>query len=216
MPAAVIYKIHPDHPEPFKIGKVAAALREGAIFLYPTDTVYAVGCDPRNKGAVERLRIFKSELAGGDTAARHLTLLCPSLSEIATYAYVDDAAFKFIKALTPGPFTFILKATKEIPRLVLNPKRKTAGLRIPNHRICQALLRELGGLLVSSSARLPSGEDAVDRFELFDALARRLDVIIDDDEALGTTPSTVIDLTTPEFEIVREGLGMEALAAFVR
>jgi tRNA threonylcarbamoyl adenosine modification protein (Sua5/YciO/YrdC/YwlC family) len=211
MTKSTFFKIHPDHPEPYKISKVADALRDGAVILYPTDTVYAIGCDPRNKDALARLRAIKP------LDSQHaLTMLCPSLSDIATYAYVENDAFKLIKALTPGPYTFLLKATKEMPKLVLNPKRKTAGLRIPGHKICQSLLAELGSLLVSTSARLPSGDPVYSPFELFDGLSNLVDIIIDDDRALGLNPSTVIDLTGPEFEVVREGQGMQALRAFMR
>ncbi len=206
---SITYKIHPDHPEPYKISKVAEALAKGALLVYPTDTVYALGCDPHHKQAVERLRRVQAK------QNRHLTLLCPSLARIANYAHLTDAAFKFIKALTPGPYTFILQATKELPKLVLNPKHKTTGLRIPDHKICQALLAENECLLVSTSAKLPSGDDPESREELLAGLAKVADVIIDDDSSLRFDPSTVIDLTTPEFEIVREGLGLQALAPFM-
>lgn len=210
MAKALYYKIHPDHPEPYRVQKVADALRDGAVILYPTDTVYAIGCDPRNKDALQRLKTIKP------LDKQHaLTMLCPSLSEIATYAYVEDDAFKLMKALTPGPYTFLLKATKEMPKLVLTPKRKTCGLRIPNHKICRSLLAELDSLLVSTSARLPSGDEFYSPFELFEGLDHLVDIIVDDEESLGLDPSTVIDLTQPEFEIIREGQGMAALNAFM-
>lgn len=211
MPKAVIYRVYPDHPEASKIAKVAEALRAGALILYPTDTVYGIGCDPRNREAVERLRATKSP--GGN---KLLTLICPSLSELATYAHVDDAAYKLMKSLTPGPFTFVLKGTKEMPRLVLDPKRKTAGLRVPDNAVCRALLERLGHPLAGTSARLPESEEAETREELFEMFTHRVDAIIDDGLPLRTAPSTMIDLSTPEFEIIREGLGMEALLPFLR
>lgn len=211
MPKAIIYRVYPDHPEASKIAKVAEALRGGALILYPTDSVYGIGCDPRNKNAVERLRAIKSP-----GVVKLLTLICPSLGELATYAHVDDAAYKLMKALTPGPFTFILKGTKEVPRLVLDPKRKTAGLRVPDSAVCQALLERLGHPLAGTSARLPESEEAETREELFDLFMHRVDVIIDDGLPLRTDPSTMIDMTTPEFEIIREGLGMETLLPFLR
>jgi len=211
MPRAILYKLHPQHPEPYKIAKIAQALEAGALMLYPSDTVYAVGCDPRNKTAIERVRAIKPQ-----TSFKLLTLLCPSLADIATYAYVDDAAFKLMRSLTPGPFTFILKGTKEMPRLVLDPRRKTAGLRIPDHPICRAILARLGGILASTSAKLPDTEEVESLDELFDLFSHRVDLIVDDGGALRNVPSTVIDLATPDFEIVREGLGMEALTPFLK
>lgn len=211
MASAVIYKIHPDHPDSHKIRKAASALKDGALMLYPTDTVYGMGCDPRNKSAVERLRAIKTP-----ANLKLLTLLCPSLSDVATYAYVDDAAFKLMKSLTPGPYTFILKGTKEMPRLVLDPKRKTAGLRVPNHAVCRALMAEMDGLLISTSAKLPMSEEIKSKEELFELFANRVDIIIDDCGPLRDTPSTIIDLTTPDFEIIREGLGMAALQPLLK
>lgn len=211
MSSAIIYKIHADHPEAYKIAKVAATLQEGGLVLYPTDTVYGVCCDPRNKSAVERLRALK-----GQSGSRLLTLLCPSLSDISTYAHVDDAAFRLMRSLTPGPYTFILKGTKEMPRLVLDPKRKTAGLRVPDHPACQALLERLGAPLVTTSAKLPESEEIHSREELFKAFEHQVEAILDDGSPLHDDTSTIIDLTTPNFEVIREGLGMEALAPFMR
>jgi len=181
------------------------------LALYPTDTVYALGCDPRVRAAIERLRHLKRM-----TSQQMLTLLCPSLSSVSHYAHMDDPAFKLMKTLTPGPYTFILQATREMPRLVQHPRRKTAGLRVPNHRICQALLAELGGLLVSTSARPATGRRPHNRQELFEMFENQVDIIIEEDRPFGTVPSTVIDLTASEHAIVREGLGMEALAPFIR
>lgn len=211
MAKAVVYKVYPDHPEAYKIARVADALRDGALVLYPTDTVYGIGCDPRNKDAVERLRATKS--SGG---SKLLTLLCYSLTDVSTYAYVDDQAFKLMKSLTPGPFTFILRGTKEVPRLVLDPKRKTVGLRVPDAPVCLSMLDRLGHPLVSTSARLPETEEAETREELFAMFMHKVDVIVDDGQPLGKEPSTMLDMTTPEFEIIREGLGMEALLPFLR
>lgn len=211
MARAIIYKVHPDHPEAQKTVRVAESLRDGALVLYPTDTVYGIGCDPRNRQAVERLRAIKSP-----ERLKLLTLICPSLSDVAMYAHVGDAAFKLMRSLTPGPFTFILKGTREMPRLVLDPKRKTAGLRVPDHPICQALLQRLGHPLVSTSARLPEMEDAQTREELFEMFIHRVDVIIDDGLPLRALPSTMIDMTSEDFEVIREGLGMEALLPHLR
>lgn len=211
MARAIVYKVYPDHPEAYKITRVAEALRDGALVLYPTDTVYGIGCDPRNKAAVERLRATKEPERG-----KLLTLLCHSLTDVSTYAYVDDQAFKLMKALTPGPFTFILKGTKEVPKLVLDPKRKTVGLRVPDAAVCLAMLDRLGHPLVSTSARLPEMEEAETRDKLFEMFMHKVDVIVDDGQPLSKEPSTMLDMTTPEFEIIREGMGMEALLPFLR
>ena len=211
MSRAVIYKVYPDHPEASKIAKIAWAFADGALALYPTDTVYGLGCDPRNKNAVERLRMIKTA-----PSQKLLTLLCPSLAEISAYAYVDDAAFKLMRSLTPGPYTFILKGTKEVPRLVLDPRRRTVGLRVPDHPVCQAVMERLSGLLVTTSAKLPPSAEAKTREELFARFENLVDVIIDDRSPLRHTPSTIIDLTQPEFEIIREGQGMEAMAPFLK
>jgi tRNA threonylcarbamoyl adenosine modification protein (Sua5/YciO/YrdC/YwlC family) len=211
MARAVFYKIHPVHPEGHKIDKVVQAMERGAVVLYPTDTVYALGCDPRNKEAIDRLRTIKPEMA-----RQPLTLLCSKLTEVSQYAYIEDGAFKLIKALTPGPYTFILKATRELPRLLLDPRRKTAGLRIPDYPICRALLERLGGPLTSTSAPLPFEYVPLDRFELFGEFEKLVDVIVDDGQPVSDMPSTIIDLTRPAHRIVREGRGMAALAPFIQ
>ena len=211
MPQAVIYKIHPVHPESHKIVRITQALRNGALMLYPSDTVYAIGCDPRNKSAIDRLRAIKPQ-----SSRKLLTLLCPSLGAIAKYAFIDDAAFKLMKSLTPGPYTFILKGTKETPRLVLDSRRRTVGVRVPDHQICQSILGHLDGILASTSAKPAQSEEFQTREELFSLFSNPVDIIIDDGGALRYTPSTIIDLTTPCFEVVREGLGMEALMPFLK
>jgi tRNA threonylcarbamoyl adenosine modification protein (Sua5/YciO/YrdC/YwlC family) len=211
MASAIIYKVHPDHPEAYKIGKAAAALENGAILLYPSDTIYAIGCDGRNRSAVERLRAIKPS-----SKLKLLTLLCPSLADISRFAFVEDAAFKLMKSLTPGPYTFVLKGTKEVPRVVLDVRRSTVGVRVPDHPVCQALMNRIGGVLVSSSAKIPGSEDIRTKEELFAMFAGLVDVIIDDGAVLTQTPSTIIDLTSPSFEVLREGLGMEALQPYLR
>ena len=211
MRRAITYKIHPQYPQPYLIGKVAEAIRRGAVVLYPTDTVYAIGCHPGDKDSIERLRALKPQ-----SQNLALTLLSPSLSDMTRYTYLEDDAFKLMKALTPGPFTFILKATKMVPKLVQNPKRKTAGVRIPSHPICQALLAELGEPLVTTSARMPDGTEPQSEWELFEALAPLVDVIVDDELPMNTVPSTVLDLSEAQPVILREGAGLEKLAPFMQ
>jgi tRNA threonylcarbamoyl adenosine modification protein (Sua5/YciO/YrdC/YwlC family) len=207
------YYLHYDHPEPYETARVAEALRDGALMLYPTDTVMALGCLPSRKQAIDRLRALKGDL--GRAGAKHQTLLCPSLRDIATYAYVEKNDYKLMRALTPGPFTFLLRATKEVPKLVLNPKRKTVGLRVPAHPICQEIMARSDSLLVSASAKLLDGADAESLEELVEALEPLVDLIVLTDQPFGNDPSTVIDLTGPTPELVREGRGMERLAPYL-
>ena len=207
---ATILKLHPDNPQPRSIEQIVKQLRAGAVMLYPSDTVYAIGCDLNVKSAVERVRQIK-QLSND----KPLTFLCPSLSQVATYAVVSDSAYRIMKHLIPGPYTFLLPATKLVPRLVLNPKRKTTGIRVPDSKICLALLQALENPMVSTAAHLTPQTDEtttpqVSRFELFDSLEKLVDIIVDDDsEEIGDRVSTIIDLTADTPEITRRGLGWE-------
>lgn len=211
------YYLHPKNPQPERIERIVEQLREGAVLLYPTDTVYAIGCDLASKAAIERVQQFKHV-----SPNRHLTLLCPSLSDVATYARVSDSAYRLMRHLVPGPFTFLLPATKQLPKLVLDPKRRTAGLRVPNSPICQALLAALGNPLISTSARTADGREALYEYELFDALAPLVDIIVQVDPMFADAAdlpgrvSTVVDLTDTEPVIVRQGLDWEQVHAFLR
>ncbi|NDJ21549.1 threonylcarbamoyl-AMP synthase [Nostoc sp. B(2019)] len=218
---AKIFPVHPDNPQIRRIEEIKSALSSGAVMLYPTDTVYAIGCDLNAKSAVERVRQIK-QLAND----KPLTFLCPSLSNVATYASVSDTAYRIMKRLIPGPYTFLLPATKLVPRLAQNPKRKTTGIRVPNHNACLALLAALGNPIISTSAHLPPDEaddeiDRVDpepilsRVELFDRLNSLVDVIVDTGEEPTYEVSTILDLTGEEAMITRRGLGWEAAAAWV-
>lgn len=205
---ATVYQLHPTDPQAYQMTQICKALQAGAVILYPTDTVYAIGCDLNSKSAIERVRRLK-QLSND----KPLTFLCPSLSNIATYAQVSDAAYRLIKHLIPGPYTFLLPATKLVPRLVMSPKRKTTGIRVPDHPISQALLNALGNPIISTSA--PSLLPADERFsavELFDQLDKSVDLIIDDQSPVGYRVSTIIDLTTVPPMVVRKGLGWEAVA----
>ncbi|HTL90134.1 MAG TPA: L-threonylcarbamoyladenylate synthase, partial [Leptolyngbya sp.] len=133
---ATVYKLHPENPQTRSIDQIVAALRNGAVMLYPTDTVYAIGCDLNSKTAVQRVRQLK-QMAND----KPLTFLCSSLSDIAQYAVVTDRAYRIMRSLIPGSYTFLLPATKLVPKLVMNPKRKTTGIRVPDHAVCQALLK---------------------------------------------------------------------------
>ncbi|MEN9266429.1 MAG: L-threonylcarbamoyladenylate synthase, partial [Thermostichales cyanobacterium BF4_bins_65] len=170
------YQVHPQFPQPRQVEDIAAALSRGAVMLYPTDTVYAIGCDVLVKSAVERVRSLKR--LSND---KPLTFLCPSLAGIATYAQVSDSAYRFMRPLVPGPYTFILPATKLVPKLVQNPKRKTTGIRVPDHPLCQALLQTLGHPLVSTSAHLGDVTLPIPwEAEELEHLSKQVDLIIED------------------------------------
>ncbi|MFN7716746.1 MAG: L-threonylcarbamoyladenylate synthase [Pseudanabaenaceae cyanobacterium] len=271
---AKIYKIHPETPQARVLEQVVQELRQGAVMLYPTDTVYAIGCDMVSKDAIQRVRQMKRM-----SNDKPLTFLCPSLSNIANYAVVTDSAYRTMKSLIPGPYTFILPATKLVPKLVLNPKRKTTGIRVPDHQICQALLTSLGNPIISSSApylsanpgqNQPSAADDLDlepneyypkptsgkgksksaknaykstssadqdnygnddpsnqeskfvspghrsassniyelsQVELFDYFDKLVDIIIDDGSQNRAGVSTILDMTGPTPELIRQGAG---------
>ncbi|MEM7769167.1 MAG: L-threonylcarbamoyladenylate synthase [Cyanobacteria bacterium P01_A01_bin.37] len=203
---ATHYRLHPDNPQPQRIEEIRGALRSGAVMLYPTDTVYAIGCDLNVKSAVQRVRHIKQF-----SNDKPLTFLCSSLSDISQYAYVTDAAYRVVKRLIPGPFTFLLPATKLVPRLVMAPKRKTTGIRVPNNRICMELLEALGNPVISTSATTPFNPDdtRVSQAELFDQFDHLVDLIIDDDQPVGHEYSTIIDLRNDPPLIVRKGLGWD-------
>ena len=208
---ATIYALHPENPQYRTLEEITQALRQGSIMLYPTDTVYAIGCDLNAKSAVQRVRQLK-QLSND----KPLTFLCSSLSNISEYAGVNDRAYRLMKHLIPGPYTFLLPASKAVPKLVMHPKRKTTGIRVPDHVISQALLRSLGNPIISSSAHLPddNGADAFftpDKATLFDTFDKLVDIIIDDDRDLGYEVSTILDLTGDEPEVIRKGLGRDAL-----
>lgn len=215
---AVVYEIHPDTPQKHRIDRISKALQDGAVMLYPTDTVYAIGCDINVKSAVQRVRQIK-RLAND----KPLTFLCSSLSNIASYAQVTDSAYRIMKRLIPGPYTFLLPATKLVPRLVMDPKRKTTGIRVPDRPVCLALLEALGNPIISTSAYLPSlddsssmpslevGGDPLEKAELFDRWEKLVDAIVDDGSFPTDRVSTILDLTGNQPKVVRQGLGWEAV-----
>ncbi|MBI4782269.1 MAG: threonylcarbamoyl-AMP synthase [Oscillatoriophycideae cyanobacterium NC_groundwater_1537_Pr4_S-0.65um_50_18] len=209
---ATVYQVHPDSPQARTISLVRDALRQGAVMLYPTDTVYAIGCDLNSRSAIERVRRIK-QLSND----KPLTFLCSSLSNVSEYAAVSDSAYRLIRRFIPGPYTFLLPATKLVPRLVMSPKRKTTGIRVPDHAISQALLQALGNPIISTSA--PSALEMQDSYlsaaELFDHFDKLVDLIIDDESSIGFQVSTILDLTETEPVVVRKGLGWEAIADWI-
>ena len=196
------YQIHPDNPQLRLIRHAVEIIRDDGLVVYPTDSSYALGCHVGDKRGMERIRRIRA------LDKRHnFTLVCRDLSEIASYARVDNSAYRLLKSLTPGPYTFILRATHEVPRRLQNPKRKTIGIRIPDHAITQALLDELGEPLMSSTLILP-GRDMpeTDAVEIREQLERDVDLVIDGGHC-GFDPTTVIDMTSGAPEVLREGRG---------
>ena len=198
---AQFFAIHPENPQERLVKQAAEIVRQGGVIVYPTDSCYALGCQMGNKEAMERiLAIRKIDLK------HHLTLMCADLSELGTYAKVDNSQFRQLKAATPGAYTFILPATKEGPNRTLHPKRKTIGLRVPDNKIALALLAELGEPMLSCTLMLPEEtEPQTDPYEIRNLLEHAVDLIIDGGWC-GTEPTTVIDMTDGT-ELIRQGAG---------
>lgn len=196
------FQVHPVNPQPRLLAQVAVRLRQGAVIAYPTDSCYALGCHLDDREAADRLRRIR-----GSDRAHQFTLVCRDLSEIATYARVDNWQFRLLRQLTPGPYTFILRATKELPRRVAHEKRKTIGIRVPKHPVTQALLTTLGEPLISCTLLLP-GEDypVNDPAEHRERLLREVDVVVDAGNC-GIEPTTVIDITEDPPQLLRRGKG---------
>ncbi|HFQ14607.1 MAG TPA: threonylcarbamoyl-AMP synthase [Gammaproteobacteria bacterium] len=194
--------IHPDNPQPRLIHQAVELVRNGAVIVYPTDSAYALGCHIGDKKALDRIRRIRQV-----DNKHNFTLVCRDLSEIATYAKVDNRAYRLINAHTPGPYTFILKATREVPRRLLHPKRRTIGLRVPDNAIVRALLAELDEPLMSSTLILP-GEDMplTDAHDIRERLEHQVDLVIDGGHC-GIDPTTVVDMTGDVPEIRRQGMG---------
>jgi tRNA threonylcarbamoyl adenosine modification protein (Sua5/YciO/YrdC/YwlC family) len=196
------FTIHPINPQPRLIKQAADLVRNGAVIVYPTDSCYALGCHLGDKDAVARIR----QIRGVDDK-HHMTMVCRDLSELARYARVDNVQFRLLKNNTPGSYTFILAATKEVPKRLQHPKRSTVGVRIPDHPVALALLEELGEPLISSTLILPNEELAMnDAEQIRDLLQHNVDLVVDGG-AVGLEPTTVIDLTTDIPVVVRFGKG---------
>ncbi|WP_319420683.1 L-threonylcarbamoyladenylate synthase [Pleurocapsa sp. FMAR1] len=206
---AILHELHPHNPQPRTIEQIVAELKKGAVMLYPTDTVYAIGCDLSVKSAVEKVRRIKQM-----SNDKPLTFLCSSLSNISQYATVSDRAYRIMKHLIPGPYTFLLPASKQVPKLVMSPKRKTTGIRVPDNVLCQALLESLGNPLISTSAHIRNEDGEyptvnVEKAYLFDALENQVDIIIDNGIDPGFNVSTILNFATDEPEVIRQGLGWQ-------
>jgi len=194
--------IHPDNPQSRLLQQAAQAVRQGGLIALPTNSSYALGCHLGDKAAVERIRALR-----GVDDRHHLTLMCRDLSQIGQFARVDNARYRLLKATTPGSYTFILEGTRELPRRVMHPKRKTIGLRVPAHAVALALLEELGEPLLTSTL-IVAGDDApmTDGWEIRDRLDSQLELILDGGYC-GVEPTTVVDLTGSVPLLVRAGLG---------
>ncbi|MEC5161499.1 tRNA threonylcarbamoyl adenosine modification protein (Sua5/YciO/YrdC/YwlC family) [Janthinobacterium sp. CG_23.3] len=200
------FQIHPENPQQRLLKQAAHIIHSGGIVALPTDSCYALVCHLDDKGAVERLRRIR-----GIDEKHHLTLLCRDLSEIGVYARVDNRQFRLLKAATPGPYTFILEATKEVPRRLSHPSRKTIGLRVPENRVVQALLEELGQPLLGTTLILPGDDDTLtDADSIRERLEKHIELIVDGG-ACSFEPTTVVDLTGAEPVLVRQGRGDAAL-----
>lgn len=199
---AQFFSIHADNPQLRLIQQAVDILRRGGVIVYPTDSCYALGCQVGNKAAAVRLLSVR-----GLDSAHDLTLICSDLSELGRYAQVDNNQFRLLKTHTPGPYTFILRGTREVPRRLLHKKHDTIGLRVPSHPVVQALLAELGEPILSSTLLL-DGEDVplTEPWEIRERLEHQVDLVIDGG-ACGLTPSTVVDLTSDTPAVLRYGKG---------
>ena len=195
-------EIHPLNPQARLVSKVVDTLRDGGLIAHPTDSGYALACAPANKEGLDRIRAIRQL-----DSKHNFTFVCASFAQAGSLAIVGNNAFRLIKRLTPGPYTFILKGTKEVPRMTLNPKRHTLGLRIPDHAITQALVTEFGAPVLSSTFIRPGNtEPESSGWEIEEALGHLIDVVIEGPVG-STEPTTVIDLTEDAPEILRAGAG---------
>lgn len=196
------FDVHPRDPQPRSIAQIAKLLRDGALIAYPTDSCYALGCLIGNTDGAQRIRRIRHL-----DAQHHFTLVCASFAQLGQLVLLDNDAFRAIKAATPGPYTFILRATKEVPKRLAHPKKRTVGVRIPLHRVVRALLRELGEPLVSTSLVLPGWtEPLTEGWQIKTELDDEVDAVIDAGEC-GTQPSTVVDWSQGYPDVLRVGAG---------
>ncbi len=207
---ALLLNIHSETPEIRKIRKVVDELRNGAVILYPTDSGFSLGCELSNKEAIARIRHIRNI-----SLNKELTFLCDSLSNIAEFAKVEDLAYKVMNALIPGPYTFILPASKKVPTFAQNPKRKTAGIRVPDSTLAQLLLKELGQPIVSISAKHESLNEFSTPDEIIETFQKQVDIAVSSDSYDFRGVSTVIDMTGEKFMILREGAGFEKVEEII-
>jgi tRNA threonylcarbamoyl adenosine modification protein (Sua5/YciO/YrdC/YwlC family) len=196
------FDVHPDNPQARSIRQVADLVRAGALIAYPTDSCYALGCQLGNRDGLDRIR----EVRRLDSR-HHFTLVCRDFAQLGQFVHVSNSVFRLVKAATPGSFTFILPATREVPRRLLHPRKHTVGVRIPAHTVAQALLADLGEPLLSSTLVLPDADEPLtDGWEIKERLDHQIDAVLDGGEC-GKEPTTVVDLSQDEPEILRRGAG---------
>ncbi|TQS47057.1 L-threonylcarbamoyladenylate synthase [Cryptosporangium phraense] len=194
--------IHPVNPQARAVSQVVAMIRDGALIAYPTDSCYALGCQIGNREGLDRIKAIRKL-----DDRHHFTLVCSDFAQLGQFVQIDNAVFRQIKASTPGPYTFILPATREVPKRLLHAKKKTVGVRIPEHTVTQAILAELGEPLLSTTLTLPGEDEPLTQaWEIQEALDHQIDAIVDAGEC-GMEPTTVVDLSGDEPEILRRGAG---------
>jgi tRNA threonylcarbamoyl adenosine modification protein (Sua5/YciO/YrdC/YwlC family) len=196
------FDVHPIDPQRRAIGQVAEIVRDGGLIAYPTDSCFALGCHLGHRDGIDRIRAIRRL-----DDKHHFTIVCSDFSQLGQFVQISNRVFRSVKAATPGSYTFILPATKEVPRRLLHPRKKTVGVRIPQHAVAQALLAELGEPLLSSTLLLPDEPEPLTQgWEIKERLDSALDAVVDSGEC-GTEPTTVVDFSGPEPEIVRRGAG---------
>ncbi|WP_406300012.1 L-threonylcarbamoyladenylate synthase [Embleya sp. NBC_00888] len=199
---AKYFDVHPDNPQPRTITSVVDLIRSGSLIAYPTDSCFALGCQLGNRDGIGRIRTIRNL-----DDRHHFTLVCESFAQLGRFVHLDNDAFRAIKASTPGPYTFILRATSEVPKQLLHPKKKTVGVRIPDHVVTRALLAELGEPILSSTLLLPGEDEPLTQgWEIKERLDHVVDAVVDSGDC-GTQPTTVVDYSSDEAEIVRRGAG---------
>lgn len=199
---AKYFDVHPDNPQPRAINQVVELVRSEGLIAYPTDSCFALGAQVGNKDGLDRIRTIRQL-----DDKHHFTLVCSEFSQLGQFVHIDNDVFRSIKAATPGSYTFILPATKEVPRRLLHPKKKTVGVRIPEHTVTQAILSALGEPLLSSTLLLPDEEEPMTQgWEIKEALDHQVDAVIDSGDC-GSEPTTVVDFSDGEPVVVRRGTG---------
>lgn len=201
-PVAQFYDVHPDNPQPRALAQVANILEGGGLIAYPTDSCYALGCSLGNSSGIERIKRIRRL-----SDKHHFTLVVSDFAQLGAYVEMDNWVFRAVKAATPGPYTFILKASREVPKMMQHPKKRTVGVRVPQHRTTLALLDVVGAPLVSSTLLLPDHEEPlVDGWTIKELLDHELDAVLDSGDC-GIEPTTVVDLSGDEPEVLRVGAG---------
>jgi tRNA threonylcarbamoyl adenosine modification protein (Sua5/YciO/YrdC/YwlC family) len=199
---AKYFDVHPDNPQPRSIGQVVRIVRDGGLIAYPTDSCFALGCRLGNKEGLDRIREIRKLEVG-----HPFTIVCRDFQQLGQFVQINNALFRTLKAATPGSYTFILPATREVPRRLMHPRRKTVGVRIPDHVVAQAILAELGEPLLSTTLTLPGDDEPMTQgWEIKERLDHAVDAVIDSGDC-GTEPTTVIDFSGSEPEILRVGAG---------